>query len=61
MARTKGARDIGPRKNSTVGSYEKRIGISGLFKADTCNKDGTPRKARCDANVRKYWGGDDKK
>lgn len=60
MARTKGARDIGPRKNSTVGSYEKRIGMHGIFKADTCKKDGTPRKARSDANIQKYWPKDPK-
>lgn len=55
MARTKGARDIGPRKNSTVGSYERRMGIGPIFMADTCKKDGAPRKARSDANVLKYW------
>lgn len=45
MARTKGARDIGPRKNSTVGPV-----------GHCCDPFGAPKKARRDANVLKYWG-----
>ena len=50
MARTKGARDKRPRTTSTVESAEKRLG-RGFFKVDTLSD----RKARSDANVRKYW------
>lgn len=60
MARTKGAKDKGPRTTSTVKSSEARIkAINGssepTFFADTYNKDGSSRKARKDANVRKNF------
>ena len=54
MARTKGARDKRPRTTSTVESAEKRLG-PGFFKGYKLNSDGSERKGRSDANVRKNW------